>query len=167
MIVKVVYSFKMNSTYWLTKQNTFQTYHYRGTNKILFSLHNSYRERLFLKQDLTLACEIVMWSPSQTGWFPPGTPVSSHTKTIRTQTSVPKSMISISCRTCFVNKVKKQNTHKNKTIACISNGFRFEVSGLRHSWLCPELADTSKIFSGLFYIRIPECQWIIKDNKNA
>ena len=105
VIVKVVYSFKMNSTYWLTKQNTFQTYHYRGTNKILFSLHNSYRERLFLKQDLTLACEIAMWSPSQTGWFPPGTPVSSHTKIIRTQTSVPKSMIHISCRTCFVNKV--------------------------------------------------------------
>ena len=106
VIVKVVYSFKMNSTYWLTKQyNTFQTYHYRGTNKILFSLHISYRVRLFFKQDLTLACEIVMWSPSQTGWFPPGTPVSSHTKTIRTHTSVPKSMINLSCRTCFVNKV--------------------------------------------------------------
>ena len=157
MIVNVVVSFKMNSTYWLTRQNTFQTYHYRGTNKNLFSLHISYRERLFLKQDLTLACEIVMWSPSQTGGFPPDTPVSSHTKTIRTHTSVTTSMINISCRTCFVNKVLK-----NPTIACFSNGFRFQVSGLRHSWLCPELADTSKIFSGLFYIRIPECQWIIK-----
>ena len=43
------------------------------------------------------ACEMVMWSPSQTGGFPPGTPVSSHTMTIRTQTSVPTSMINIKC----------------------------------------------------------------------
>jgi len=39
------------------------------------------------------ACEMVMWSSSQTSGFPPGTPVSSHTKTNRTQTSVPTSMI--------------------------------------------------------------------------
>jgi len=32
------------------------------------------------------ACEMVMWSPGQTGGLPPGTLVSSHTKTIRTQT---------------------------------------------------------------------------------
>ena len=51
-------------------------------------------------------CEMVMWSPSQTGGFPLGTPVSSHTKTIRTQTSVPTSMINISCMTCFVIVVK-------------------------------------------------------------
>ena len=48
------------------------------------------------------ACEMVMWSPSQTGGFPPGTQVSSHMKTIRTQTSVPMSMINISCITCFI-----------------------------------------------------------------
>ena len=53
------------------------------------------------------ACEMVMWSPSQTGGFPPGTPVSSHTKTIRTQTSMPTSMINISCITCFVIVVKQ------------------------------------------------------------
>ena len=47
-----------------------------------------------------------MWLPSQTGGIPPGTPVSSHTKTIRTQTSVPTSMINISCITCFVIVVK-------------------------------------------------------------
>ena len=52
------------------------------------------------------ACEMVMWSPSQRGGFPPGTPVSSHTKTIRTQTSVPTSMINISYITCFVIVVK-------------------------------------------------------------
>ena len=40
-----------------------------------------------------------MWSPTQTGGFPPGTPVSSHTKTTGTQTSVPTSMIDISCLT--------------------------------------------------------------------
>ena len=39
--------------------------------------------------------EMVMWSPSQTGGFPPGTPVSSHMKTIRTQTLVPTSMINM------------------------------------------------------------------------
>jgi len=50
---------------------------------------------------------MVMWSPSQTGGFPPGTKVSSHTKTIRTQTSVPTSMIDISCITCFVIVVNK------------------------------------------------------------
>ena len=33
-------------------------------------------------------CEMVMWSPSQTGGFPPGTPVSSHTKTTGTKTSL-------------------------------------------------------------------------------
>jgi len=44
---------------------------------------------------------MVMWSPSQTGGFPPGTPVSSHTKTIRTQTSVPTGMLNISCITSF------------------------------------------------------------------
>ena len=55
---------------------------------------------------LSSACEMVMWSPSQTGGFPPGTPVSSHTKTTRTQTSVPTSMINISCITCFVIVVK-------------------------------------------------------------
>jgi len=47
-----------------------------------------------------------MWSPSQTDGFPPGTPVSSHTKAIRAQTSVPTSMIYISCITCFVIVVK-------------------------------------------------------------
>ena len=52
------------------------------------------------------ACEMAMWSPSQTAGFPPDTPVSSHTKTIRTQTSVPTSMINISCITCFVIVVK-------------------------------------------------------------
>ena len=52
------------------------------------------------------ACEIVRWSPSQTGGFPPGTPGSSHTKTIRTQTSVPTSMVNISGITCFVIVVK-------------------------------------------------------------
>ena len=51
-------------------------------------------------------CEMVMWSQSQTGGFPPGTQVSSHTKTIRTQTSLPTSMINISCITCFVIVVK-------------------------------------------------------------
>ena len=49
------------------------------------------------------ACEMVMWSPSQTGVFPPGTPVSSHTKTIRTQTSVPTSMMFRN--RCKINKV--------------------------------------------------------------
>jgi len=29
---------------------------------------------------------MVMWLPSQTGGFPPGTPVSSHTKATGTQT---------------------------------------------------------------------------------
>ena len=38
------------------------------------------------------ACEMVMWSPSQTGGLPPSTPVSSHMKTIRTQTSMPTRM---------------------------------------------------------------------------
>ena len=52
----------------------------------------------------TSACEMVIWSPSQTGGFPPGTLVSSHTKTIRTQS--PTSMINISCITCFVIFVK-------------------------------------------------------------
>ena len=33
---------------------------------------------------LASACEMVMQSPSQTDGFPPGTPVSYHTKTIRT-----------------------------------------------------------------------------------
>ena len=46
--------------------------------------------------------KMVMWSPSQTGGFPPGT----HMKTIKTQTSVPTSMIYISCITCFVIVVK-------------------------------------------------------------
>jgi len=46
-----------------------------------------------------LACEMVMWSPSQTGGFAPRSPVTSHSKTIRTQTSVPTSMINISCIT--------------------------------------------------------------------
>ena len=55
---------------------------------------------------LVSGCEMVMWSPSQTGGFPPGTPVSSHTKTIQTQSSVPTSMINISCITCFVIVVK-------------------------------------------------------------
>ena len=53
------------------------------------------------------ACEMVMWSPSQTCGFPPSTPVSSHTKTTATQTSVPTSMINISCITCFVIVVKQ------------------------------------------------------------
>jgi len=44
---------------------------------------------------------MVMWSPRQTGGFPLGTLVSSHTKT-RTKTSMPTSMINISCITCFV-----------------------------------------------------------------
>jgi len=46
------------------------------------------------------------WSPSQTDGFPPGTLVSYHMKTIRTQTSVPTSMINISCITCFIIVVK-------------------------------------------------------------
>ena len=46
------------------------------------------------------ACEMVMWLPSQTGGLPPGTPVSSHTKTIQTQTSLPTSMM-------FRNRCKK------------------------------------------------------------
>jgi len=52
---------------------------------------------------------MVMWLPSQTGGFPPGTQVFSHTKTTGTQTSVPTRMINISCITCFVivvNKIK-------------------------------------------------------------
>ena len=53
------------------------------------------------------ACEMVMWSQSQTGGFPPGTPVSSHTHTTETQTSAPTSMINISCITCSVIDVKK------------------------------------------------------------
>jgi len=40
--------------------------------------------------------------PSQTVGFLPGTAVSSHTKTIRIQTSVTTSMINIGCKTCFV-----------------------------------------------------------------
>ena len=48
------------------------------------------------------AREMVLWSPSQTGEFPTGTPVTSHTKTIRTQTSVSTSIINISSITCFV-----------------------------------------------------------------
>ena len=48
--------------------------------------------------------EMVIWSPSQAGGFPPGTPVSSHTKT--TRTSVPTGMIDISCLTSFVIVVK-------------------------------------------------------------
>jgi len=48
------------------------------------------------------ACEMVMWSPSQTDGFPPGTPVSSHMKTIRPQTSVQMSKINISCIAYFV-----------------------------------------------------------------
>ena len=52
------------------------------------------------------ACEMVMWSPSQTGGFPPGTPVPSHTKTTGTLTSVLTSMINIRCITCFVIVVK-------------------------------------------------------------
>jgi len=43
------------------------------------------------------------WSPSQTVGVPP---VSYHMKTIRTQTSVPTSMINISCITCFTIVVK-------------------------------------------------------------
>ena len=57
-------------------------------------------------RNLASACEMVMWSPSQTGRFPPGTPVSSHTNTIQTQTSVPMSMINISCITCFIIFIK-------------------------------------------------------------
>ena len=68
-------------------------------------LNNSVRQVLFYT-DLVKACEMVMWSPSQTGGFPPDIPVSSHTKTIQTQTSVPTSMINISCITCFVIVVK-------------------------------------------------------------
>ena len=45
----------------------------------------------------------VMWSPSQIGGF---SPVSSHTKTTGTQTSVPTRMINKSCITCFVIVVK-------------------------------------------------------------
>ena len=52
------------------------------------------------------ACDMVMWSPSQTGGFPSGTPVSSNTKTIRTQTSVPTSVINTSGIACFVIVVK-------------------------------------------------------------
>ena len=55
---------------------------------------------------VTSACEIVRWSPSQTGGFPPGTPGSSHTTTIRKQTSVPTNMVNISGITCFVIVVK-------------------------------------------------------------
>ena len=50
-----------------------------------------------------LACQMIMWTQSQTGEFPPGTPFSSHTMTIRTQTSVSTSMLNISCITCFVH----------------------------------------------------------------
>jgi len=65
-----------------------------------------------------LACEMVIWSPSQTGGFPPGTPVSTYTKTIRTQTSVPTSMINISCITCFVMFIMKEHALilKEKTL---------------------------------------------------
>ena len=48
------------------------------------------------------ACGVVMWSSIQTVGFPPGTAVSSHTKTTGTQTSVPTSMINISRIICFV-----------------------------------------------------------------
>ena len=40
------------------------------------------------------------------GGFPPGTPISSHTKTTGTQTSVSTSTINISYITCFVIFVK-------------------------------------------------------------
>ena len=53
-----------------------------------------------------------MWSPSQAGGFPPGTPVSSHTKTIRTETSVPTSMVNI----------KLYNLLLNLNIDCPVNG---------------------------------------------
>ena len=52
------------------------------------------------------ACEMVVWSPSQTGGFPPGTQLSSQMKTTGMQTSVPTSMINISCITCFVIVLK-------------------------------------------------------------
>ena len=58
-------------------------------------------------RQLASACEMVMCSPSQTGWFPPGTPVSSHTKTFRTQTSLPTSMMFRNC--CKINKSLKYN----------------------------------------------------------
>ena len=47
------------------------------------------------------ACGMVMWSPSQTGGFPLGTPVSSHTTTIRTQTSVP--IVLLLLQDCSIN----------------------------------------------------------------
>jgi len=52
------------------------------------------------------ACEMVMLSLSRTRWFPPGTPVCSHTKTIQTQTSVPTRMIYLRGITCIAIVVK-------------------------------------------------------------
>ena len=52
------------------------------------------------------ACEMGTWSSSPTGGFPPGTPVTSHTKTNRTQPSVPISMINIRCMYLFRNSCK-------------------------------------------------------------
>ena len=40
-----------------------------------------------------VACEMVIWSPSWAGRFPPGTLVSSHMRTTQTQSSVPTYMI--------------------------------------------------------------------------
>ena len=55
---------------------------------------------------LASACEMVMWSPSQTGGFHPGTPVSSHKKTTETQTSGKTSTSNLTCITCFIIVVK-------------------------------------------------------------
>ena len=55
-----------------------------------------------------VACEVVKCLLSWTGWFPPSTPVSSHTKTTWTQSSVPRSMISISCMYLFCNPCKNK-----------------------------------------------------------
>ena len=61
---------------------------------------------------------MVMWLPSRAGGLPPGTSVASHTRTTRTQTSVPTSMIYISCmdlflNRCKINKVFKKERRKN------------------------------------------------------
>ena len=52
--------------------------------------------------DIAWSSIMVMWSPSQTVGFPLGTTVTSHTIV----TSVPTSIINISCITCFIIVVK-------------------------------------------------------------
>ena len=66
-----------------------------GYRKNILSGESERIESTSLFNNLFNIHEMVMWSPSQTGGFPPGTPVSSHMKTIRTQTLVPTSMINM------------------------------------------------------------------------